>query len=295
LVFGSFMNREIDANPVGLVIEMMSNNKRVRTTYTAVKQDRLACAETGWNLNGGLTTELAKTRTRHGGNGRPNLNKRTVFELSSDSEVVEVVHEIEETAAEALLEENEDDEDEGEEEEEDEQPNGEEDEQEEQEGGANNEPRKKKPAANQIIIETSALEDIIENTCHCCSECLGPVDVSYRTICLATSVHLTRRDELWGFVYHAPCPAAASLGEAKSRECSTDYALNIQYVLGFIASGDGGVEASRLLGLMGLPNDTTMETRSFLNIKDRISSFIQELSKDIPLENLVEEVSDTVV
>jgi hypothetical protein len=55
------------------------------------------------------------------------------------------------------------------------------------------------------------------------------------------------------------------------RERSTDYAVNVLYVLGFISSGDGGCEAAQVLGMHGLPNDTTMESRSFVTIEERIS------------------------
>jgi hypothetical protein len=69
--------------------------------------------------------------------------------------------------------------------------------------------------------------------------------------------------------------------------------VNILYVLGFLACGDGCTEASRLLGLMGMPNDTTMEGRSFGIIEERIGSTLRVLSKEILLENLVEEVHVT--
>jgi hypothetical protein len=61
------------------------------------------------------------------------------------------------------------------------------------------------------------------------------------------------------------------------------------YVIGFIACGEGCTEAARLLGLLGLPNDTTMARRSFGIIEDRISNKVQELTTTLLLENLVEE------
>jgi hypothetical protein len=49
-------------------------------------------------------------------------------------------------------------------------------------------------------------------------------------------------------------------------------------------------EAARILGLLGLPNDTTMETRSFGIIESWISKKIQQVTDDLLLENLTEEV-----
>ena len=69
----------------------------------------------------------------------------------------------------------------------------------------------------------------------------------------------------------------------------TDYAINVLYVLGFISMGDAHTEAGRLLGLLGLPNDTTMMNRSFGMIEERVSTYLQELSDEIIDENIYEE------
>jgi hypothetical protein len=80
-------------------------------------------------------------------------------------------------------------------------------------------------------------------------------------------------------------------------ERSTDFAINVLYVLGFISMGDAHSEAARLLGLLGLPNDTTMETRSFTIIEERVGPFVRKVCKEILIENLIEEarLSMTVV
>jgi hypothetical protein len=74
-----------------------------------------------------------------------------------------------------------------------------------------------------------------------------------------------------------------------NRERNTDFALNVLYVLGFISMGDGSTEAARLLGLLGLPNDTTMELRSFSIVEERLFPLLKELCDEIIQENLVEE------
>jgi hypothetical protein len=53
-------------------------------------------------------------------------------------------------------------------------------------------------------------------------------------------------------------------------ERSSDYAVDVLYILGFISMGDGCTEEARLLGPFGLPNNTTMESRSFTIIEERI-------------------------
>jgi hypothetical protein len=53
---------------------------------------------------------------------------------------------------------------------------------------------------------------------------------------------------------------------------------------------DGCTEAGRLLGLLGLPNDTTMESRSFTIIEERIGPAIRNITNNILHENLINEV-----
>jgi hypothetical protein len=69
----------------------------------------------------------------------------------------------------------------------------------------------------------------------------------------------------------------------------TDYAINVLYILGFISMGDGPSKGGRLLGLLGLPNDTTMESRSFGTIEERIGPAICELYTKIIQETMIEE------
>jgi hypothetical protein len=59
------------------------------------------------------------------------------------------------------------------------------------------------------------------------------------------------------------------------------------YVLGFLSCGDGSKEAAHILGLLGLPNDTTtMETRSFNIIEERISPTLQQIGEEVLLQTL---------
>jgi len=67
---------------------------------------------------------------------------------------------------------------------------------------------------------------------------------------------------------------------------STDCAVNTLYVLSFLTMGDGGMEASKLLGLLGLPNSTTMEKRTFGTLENRIGPVLQELCQETLDENL---------
>jgi hypothetical protein len=130
----------------------------------------------------------------------------------------------------------------------------------------------------------------MEKNCRC-PECNGKVEMQVKTICLASSVMLCCKDEDCGYIDRSELPASAKIGEATDeRGRSTDYAVNALYVLGFVSVGDGCTEGARLLGLLGLPNDTTMASRSFGMIEERMSPIIQSVTNQILLENLMEEV-----
>jgi hypothetical protein len=108
-------------------------------------------------------------------------------------------------------------------------------------------------------------------------------------------VVLSCKDPDCEYTYHSKRPVVAKLSEPiDKQERTTDYAINILYVLGFVASGDGCTEAARMLGLLGLPNDTTMETRSFASIEERIGPAIRQITEEILRNNLTEEVRLTI-
>jgi hypothetical protein len=74
--------------------------------------------------------------------------------------------------------------------------------------------------------------------------------------------------------------------EYTNYERMTNYSVNVLYVLGLISVGDGSTEAGRMIGLLGLPSDTTMMNRSFGIIEERLGSFVRELCHEIIAENI---------
>jgi hypothetical protein len=254
----------------------MSSMSSIRAAAAArnalsIQRKKLAPLEGDWRLPG--VSDVVVSRTRHGGNGRPSLcvRKKQFIELESEEE-----------------EEEEEMEDEEEEEDDDEvYP-------EEDPDGCDDDDSPKKPEASRVLIETEALSEGFEKNCRC-SNCGGRVSFTLKSLCLATSFTIQCKKKGCGYIYNSKACAAASIGYfEKRRERSTDYAVNVLFVLGFLSCGDGGTEAARLLGLLGMPNDTTMETRSFGIIEERISEQVQALSHEILHENLCEEIRLTI-
>ena len=128
-----------------------------------------------------------------------------------------------------------------------------------------------------------------ELRCPCCQ---SSIQLTLRTVCIATSIGIECLNKNCGYLYHGEQPSVTNIhGELKdSYERSLDYAINVLYVLGFNAVGDGCTDAARILGLLGLPNDTTMESRSFTITKDWLVPLIFKVCNDILQQNLMEEV-----
>jgi hypothetical protein len=204
---------------------MLTSRQRKRLSLQRGELKRLAAPTgEGWKLVG---TDDNAARRRGGGNPPDVLE---VLSSSEDEDTTVVV---------------EDEEDEEEQVEEEEAPEP--------------EPvvKKKKPTNNRVVLELDQINKVFEQMV--CRECSHPVKVSVRNICIASSIGIECQNEACGFLYHPEPPAGTSihLRRPDNFERSTDYAVNVLYVLGFMSMGDGGTEAARLLGLLGLPNDTT--------------------------------------
>jgi len=152
-----------------------------------------------------------------------------------------------------------------------------------------------KPPATQVILEVDSLTKIIYELSKC-PECKGPIDIEIKTTCIASHVKAACLNVDCGYILHSDPPAPTTIHKKSNDNYNrnTDYAVNVLYILGMMCNGGGCSEAAKMLGLLGLPNDTTMEGRSFHIIEERIGPMIRELADEILLENLIEEVGFSI-
>jgi hypothetical protein len=219
---------------------------------------KLAPKENDWNL-AGLSTP-PQSRTRHGGIRPDKRKRRHLFgddSSSSESSYSEM----------DVSSEDSDGEEEGE------------------------EWNDRKPSETRVIIEKKPVIELIEK-CTKCPMCGGSVSVSFNTITVATSLSIECNSKECSFVEYGGTPARATLPQYQddNYERNTNYAINVLYVLAFMSNGSGAREACRFLGFLGLPNDTTMETRSFSTIEERIAPVLWSVWQEIMRENLIEEI-----
>jgi hypothetical protein len=242
----------------------------------AIESYKLAPPDSGWNL-AGCAAPASRTRSGHGSEKSTSSGSK-----AADAAVDAVGREPPQAP---LIIETDTDADADDEAEEDEDLDESEEEHEEK--------KRSKPEATRVIIEVSAMMDTLAKNCRC-MECGSEIKPELETTCIATSIKLTCKSSACGYLFYSGPPATASVGKVDKRERSTDYAVNVLFVVGLLACGDGCTEAAKVLGLLGLPNDTTMEGRSFPTIEDRISRKVKQVTDEILLENLVEEVRLTV-
>ena len=153
-----------------------------------------------------------------------------------------------------------------------------------------------KPPATRVIIEVNPAKELLEKyLSKACPWREAPLELTFPSICIAISIRLSCTNEvLCTFVdLVAPVKSNVPLADDASEgiKRNTDSALNVLYVIAFVASGDCGAEASRLLGILGLPNLTTMQSRSFGKIEREISPVIQDYTKESIRQNIQHEVS----
>ena len=153
----------------------------------------------------------------------------------------------------------------------------------------------KKPPHTRVIIEVNVSQALVNDYLKPCPTCgRSTLAISFPTTCVASGCLISCLHEFCTFAALAP-PAVSNVpldSHASDKvKRNTDHAANILFVLGFVASGDGGTEAARVLGLLGLPNSTTMQSRSFGTIEKQISPAINQFNEEILMDNLRQEVA----
>jgi hypothetical protein len=148
---------------------------------TRSEQAKLVNREGDWNLPGYDT--VTTTRTQNGGQGRPYLARhKIVIPSSSESSSDEAKDDMDIDTSFTATEETDNTE----------------------------EAESLKPAATRVIIEVDGLKEMLYKN-YRCWECHGPVEVTLRTTCLATSIMLSCTSSLCGYIYYSSPPAQVTV------------------------------------------------------------------------------------
>ena len=140
--------------------------------------------------------------------------------------------------------------------------------------------KKSAPESTRLILERDSLKSQMEKYVKC-PTCESNVSVSFPTYCIASGSKVTCNNKFCSFV-DVSTPAVANVpipvGASRQIKRNIDWEANVLYMLAFLSVGDGGTEAGRLLGLLGLPNTTTFGPRSFGNIEEFVGPVLVQVA-----------------
>ena len=146
------------------------------------------------------------------------------------------------------------------------------------------------PNPERSIIENHAMAELIQSHC-VCRYCHSNLLLTFPTVCVTAipTLQCSNSECSMGIGALSATVAGTDIFQGSQKQM-TRYALNVLYVLAFIGCGDGGVEAQRLLGFLGIANLTSMAKTSFGRIEKKVAGAIKKVT-DAALElNLMEEV-----
>lgn len=148
------------------------------------------------------------------------------------------------------------------------------------------------PDPTRVIIDKRIVSDLVEKNaiCRFCKEG-GELQLSFqKTVGVATLPQLTCSQK--GCTNHqvSELPGTGFKAGAGHSFRVVQFAINVQLVLAFLASGDGGTEAARVLGFLNLPNATTMPHNNFAKIEKDMDRRIIDVAQDLLHEQVFKEV-----
>ncbi len=129
----------------------------------------------------------------------------------------------------------------------------------------------KPPSPFRMIIEPAAVNAVVKEKAMC-RKCRGVLEMTFKLVGISANPVLScQRCDM-----NKTESVATTSIQGKTRHGRlTDAAINVLFIISFISSGDGGVEAQRLLGLLDLPNATSMEKSTFSKVEKQIFPFIK--------------------
>ena len=133
--------------------------------------------------------------------------------------------------------------------------------------------KKKAVALSRSIIDNESTIRLISSTA-VCRKCHSDIELSLPTVCVATAPTVQCRNTECDMESTASVPSSTSIPKVGGWVEMTQFAVNVLFVLAFIACGDGGVEAAWLIGLLALENVASMAKSSFSEIERKIGPFL---------------------
>ena len=152
--------------------------------------------------------------------------------------------------------------------------------------------KKGPPSPARVFIEVKQLQELLGNKQFQCRNCHGQIGISFEHVGVASIPKVSCTNCKEGIV-SSPLGTNMNDGAERDRKRLTDFAINVVYVMAFLTVGDGGSEAERLMGMLDLPRNTSMDKWTFGEIERQISPTIIAYVEECLINNLIEEVRQT--
>lgn len=152
---------------------------------------------------------------------------------------------------------------------------------------------KKKPEepalASRSIVDNESLVNLVDASavCRCCH---GQLELTLPTVCVASLPQLQCVNPNCELQTTKSVPSSTGIPQAGSWQTMTQYAINVLFVLSFIACGDGGVEAARFLGFLAIGKVASMAKSSFSDIERKLGPFLCLVAEAAMMQNMFAEV-----
>ena len=149
------------------------------------------------------------------------------------------------------------------------------------------------PQPTRSILDNRMLSDLVEKNC-VCRFCQGELKLTFEhTVGIATFPKLICSTEDCTSAEGSSLPGTNfKPGQGKNKRV-VQFAINLQFVLSFLASGDGGTEAAKLLGFLNLPNSTTMGGNTFNKVEKEMDQRIIDVANNLLDRQVYREVQET--
>lgn len=108
------------------------------------------------------------------------------------------------------------------------------------------------------IVELKNMKKHVENNL-VCAHCHQSVTFECSTAMAATMMPTITCNKSSCGGCHGELPPFGNAVFQVGKNAGNAHAANVLHALGFLVSGDGGTEAERLLGFLGMPNAATMQ------------------------------------
>ena len=149
---------------------------------------------------------------------------------------------------------------------------------------------------NNYIVDVEALQSSLESNL-VCKKCQSSISMKYSSIGLATELLFTCKNNHTFNIYPSTCRTLHKTkknGSKQIQERASWYAINVQYVMSILSSGNGPRDSSTISSFLGFPSATNFGSSTFSAVEQEIGNYLIKVAEESMEDALEEEVNKTI-